>query len=66
MTEVTPADRLKAWRARHGLSQRSLAAQLPTSRRNIEDWESGVSRPPRYIWRALADLARETERGREP
>jgi transcriptional regulator with XRE-family HTH domain len=53
----SPAE-LKAFRARHGLSQAALAERLGMSRRGVEGWEGGVRTPPSYLSLALAHLAR--------
>lgn len=51
---------LQAFRKKHCLTQVELAALLPTiSKRNIQDWEQGVYKPPQYLKRALRDLERE-------
>lgn len=55
---MTPAE-LRAFRARLGLSQAGLAALLPTSKRNIENWEAGRRVSPTYLPRALRDVERE-------
>lgn len=44
---------LRAFRSRAGLSQVALANALGISRRNVEDWERGESKPPVYLRRAL-------------
>lgn len=50
---VADTDRLRAARARLGLSQRAMAEALSTPRRTYEDWEAGVSRIPGPVWLAL-------------
>lgn len=55
---MTPAE-IKEVRARLGLSQIRLSKLLPVPRRTLEDWETNVAKPPRYLVRALRDLERE-------
>lgn len=56
---MTP-ESIKAFRAKHGLSQSALARLLPVgSRRVIQSWEAGIYRPPDYLCRALRDLERQ-------
>lgn len=44
-------------RAKTGLSQVAIANLLDISRRNVENWESGLREPPKYVQRAiLAEL----------
>lgn len=45
----TPAD-LKAWRKKHGLSQRGAAALVGAKTRTWEDWEAGKRKPPAMLW----------------
>jgi transcriptional regulator with XRE-family HTH domain len=47
---------LKGFRASHSLTQKDLADKLQISARNVENWESGFSKPPAYLKRALLDL----------
>ena len=49
---------LKAFRSRHGLTQRRLADLLPTMLRNVENWEAKDSRPPDFLKAALHDVKR--------
>lgn len=48
---------LQAFRARHSLSQVSLANALGVSRRLVENWESSVNVPPVYLKLALQKLS---------
>ena len=50
---------IKAFRERHGLTQRQLAEKLPAAITSVEDWERGKYKPSAYLKRALRDLARE-------
>jgi DNA-binding transcriptional regulator YiaG len=52
---------LKAFRSRHGLTQLRLANLLPTSLRNIENWEGGINTPPSYLKPALRDVVRRLD-----
>lgn len=55
-------DEIHDYRTRLGLTQARLAALLPTSKRNVENWEAkGTAHrePPDYLPRALRDLERE-------
>jgi DNA-binding transcriptional regulator YiaG len=56
------ARELKAFRKKHRLSQKQLAAKLPAGLRTVEDWERGKRKPPDILRRALRDLARELQR----
>lgn len=53
------ANELKQWRTAHNLTQQRLAEMLDTPKRTIENWEGGTRTPPKYLRRALADIARE-------
>ena len=56
------ANDVKAMRALLGMAQREFAESLcGTSRRNVEDWESGKSKPPAYLRLAVAALAAKLE-----
>lgn len=50
---------LKQWREAHGISQQGLADLLETPKTTIENWEQGRRQAPKYLRRALADIARE-------
>jgi DNA-binding transcriptional regulator YiaG len=51
---------LRAFRKTHCLTQENLAALLPTtSKRNVQDWEQGIHKPPQYLKRAIRDLERQ-------
>ena len=53
---------LKSWRFRLGLTQQSLADYYGISRRNIQNWEAGLSEPPTWSGRLLLeDMKRSTE-----
>jgi DNA-binding transcriptional regulator YiaG len=55
--EVTTPDELRAWRARHKLSQTALAKLLDLSTyKTVYRWEKGTSPIPRTISMALAYL----------
>lgn len=47
---------LREFRLRHNLTQKALADKLQISARNVENWESGFSKPPAYLKRALLNL----------
>ncbi len=51
--------RLKSFRKKHSLTQKMLADRLPTSLRNVENWEADIYKPPSYLKRALTDIERE-------
>lgn len=55
---MTPAE-IKAFRARHGLSQAELARRLPVPLDTLRNWEQDHRNPPAYLARALADVERE-------
>lgn len=48
------------FRKRLCLTQSELAGHLQVSKRNVENWEEGISVPPAYLKKALNDI----ERGR--
>jgi DNA-binding transcriptional regulator YiaG len=50
---------LKAFRAKHKLTQKQLANALQISLRNIENWEADFSKPPAYLRKALDQIARK-------
>jgi DNA-binding transcriptional regulator YiaG len=50
---------LRTFRKKHGLTQKQLAARLPSGLRTVEDWERRKRVPPEILKRALRDLARE-------
>jgi DNA-binding transcriptional regulator YiaG len=50
---------LRAFRLRHGLTQKQLAYKLPATLRIVEDWEQGKYPPTAFLKRALRDLACE-------
>ena len=57
--EQSFSERLKAARSALGLSQQKLSDLLDISRRNIENWESGVNAPPEWAGRlVLKELER--------
>ena len=44
---------IKALRESTGLTQRAFAELLGIPKRSIENWESGVSKPPEYLIRLI-------------
>lgn len=44
---------IKALRESTGLTQRAFAELLGIPKRSIENWESGVSKPPEYLVRLI-------------
>lgn len=44
---------IKALRESTGLTQRAFAELLGIPKRSIENWESGVSKPPDYLVRLI-------------
>ena len=53
---------LRNWRSRLGLTQQSLADFYGISRRNIQNWEAGLSEPPTWSGRLLLeDMKKSTE-----
>lgn len=44
---------IKALRESTGLTQRAFAEMLGIPKRSIENWESGVSKPPDYLVRLI-------------
>lgn len=47
---------LKEFRSVKDLSQSELADLLQISKRNVENWEEGVSVPPAYLKKALEKI----------
>lgn len=45
---------IKALREATDLTQRAFADLLGIPKRSIENWESGVSNPPKYVVRLIA------------
>ncbi|MGH8290612.1 MAG: helix-turn-helix transcriptional regulator [Steroidobacteraceae bacterium] len=50
-------DDLKDFRARHGMTQKHLAAALGVSTAAIRNWEAGRRRIPQLLGRAMHDIA---------
>lgn len=44
---------IKALRESTGFTQRAFAELLGIPKRSIENWESGVSKPPEYLVRLI-------------
>ena len=44
---------IKALREETGLTQRAFSDMLGIPKRSIENWESGVSKPPEYLVRLI-------------
>lgn len=61
----TFAGRLKAARARTGMSQQKMADRMLIPKRTIEKWETGERVPPEYLQRfvinELLEIAEEKE-----
>ncbi len=55
---MTPEE-LRAFRKKHGLSQRDLAELLGVSAGTVADWETGRNRIPRYLHFVLNCLEKE-------
>ena len=51
---MTTVEKIKAIRARTGLSQAKFAIHFHIPRRTIEAWEGGKRTPPEYMIRCLA------------
>lgn len=45
---------IKALREETGLTQRAFSDMLGIPKRSIENWESGVSNPPKYVVRLIS------------
>ena len=52
------AGRIRAYRLRHGMTQRDLADQLGVTQQSVARWEQG-SPPSRHLFRALEVLVDE-------
>ena len=46
---MTAAERIKAARAKTGLSQKRFAELLHVTKRNVERWETDDRTPPEYV-----------------
>ena len=55
---MTPEE-LKAFRRKHGLSQRDLAELLGVGSGTVADWETGRNRIPKYLHFILSCLEKE-------
>jgi transcriptional regulator with XRE-family HTH domain len=55
------AKELKRWRARQGLSQAKLAAELGVHVMTVSKWEQGQRRIPPFLGLALEALKRKLE-----
>ena len=49
------SEQFKEARKATGLSQAKLAEEMLIPRRNIEDWERGITSPPEWCQRLLLD-----------
>ena len=54
-------DRIKAMRARLGLTQVALAERLGVSFPTVNRWENGKARPSQLSWQRILDLSAEEE-----
>ena len=63
---VTDSDRLRAWLADHGRSQRGLARELGIAERTMRYYCSGELPVPAVIWLALQALADSPPARRSP
>lgn len=52
------AEQIRAYRSRHGMTQRGLADQLGVTQQSVARWEQG-SPPRRYMLRTLESLLSE-------
>lgn len=59
MNNEETAAALIRFRKEARLSIAELSRRLPVAYRTLQDWEAGVARPPKYLYRALRDLERE-------
>lgn len=62
--EMNISDKVKEIRRKSGLSQVKFAKKHNIPRRTLEDWESGASKPPRYVIELLYKVE-EYEKNRE-
>lgn len=46
---MTDTNNLKEARKLAGLTQKGMSEQLGIPKRTIEDWERGISTPPKYV-----------------
>lgn len=60
---MTP-DQIKAFRARHSLTQEQFAKALGVPVRTVQEWEAkrGKGNPPAYLKLALTELERELKK----
>ena len=63
---ITDSDRLRAWLATHGRSQRGLARELGVSERTMRYYCSGEQPIPAIVWLALQALDDSPQAPRSP
>jgi DNA-binding XRE family transcriptional regulator len=60
MTTLDPTRaELREWRLLHGLTQAALASALGISWSTVIRWETGVQKPPPFLFLALRELERQ-------
>ena len=57
---MTPAEQIRAIRAKTGLSQAAFAARYKIPQRTYEAWEMGERKPPAYLIFLLSEVVRLT------
>jgi transcriptional regulator with XRE-family HTH domain len=58
------AGRIRAYRLKHGMTQREMADQLAVTQQSVARWEQG-SPPRKYMLRAIESLLGEIDSGEE-
>jgi DNA-binding XRE family transcriptional regulator len=49
---------LTEYRSKSGLTQREMAARVGVSRKTLQNWERGRTKPTRHIWTALSSVVK--------
>ena len=50
------ADKIKAYRKKHGMTQAELAQMIGVKQFTLRSWEQKQVKPPYHIWRLYKDL----------
>lgn len=49
------AEQIKAYRKKHGLTQKEMGERLGVEEGTIWSWEKGYSKPQYYVWREVKE-----------
>lgn len=50
------ADKIKAYRKKHGMTQAELAQMIGVKQFTLRSWEQKQVKPPYHIWRLYKDI----------